>query len=129
MLKLVQDTDIQFLNAIKTWARHLRDEEILLLRYEDLLADFESSFSNALDYAGLQVPESDIARMKAEYSFQSMTNRKSGEEDTSHHYRKGVAGDWENYFDEEISAAFNRVYGDVCTALGYALPEARGVDV
>jgi hypothetical protein len=36
------------------------------------------------------------------------------------HYRKGVAGDWRNYFDPPLRAYFREVTGDLLDALGYA---------
>jgi len=45
--------------------------------------------------------------------------RKPGEEDVKSHYRKGVAGDWRNYFKEEHIAFFKSNYHDVLVKLGY----------
>ena len=43
--------------------------------------------------------------------------RRAGVEDTASHYRKGVAGDWENHFDDEVTATFREVTGDLLEAL------------
>lgn len=45
--------------------------------------------------------------------------RAPGAEDIRHHYRKGVAGDWRNYFTPRVTAAFKERYGDLLVALGY----------
>ncbi len=45
--------------------------------------------------------------------------RTQGEEDPRHHYRKGVAGDWRNYFTPRVTAAFKDRYGDLLVTLGY----------
>lgn len=45
--------------------------------------------------------------------------RAQGEEDAHHHYRKGVAGDWRNYFTPQVAAAFKDRYGDLLIGLGY----------
>jgi hypothetical protein len=45
--------------------------------------------------------------------------RQPGQEDERHHYRKGVAGDWRNYFTPQVTAAFKERYGDLLIALGY----------
>ena len=45
--------------------------------------------------------------------------RKQGEEDVKSHYRKGVAGDWVNYFDEKHRRAFKEKYNDLLIKLGY----------
>jgi hypothetical protein len=45
--------------------------------------------------------------------------RARGTEDRTSHYRKGVAGDWRNYFQEQHQERFNELYGDVLVRLGY----------
>jgi len=45
--------------------------------------------------------------------------REQGEEDCTSHYRKGIAGDWKNYFTDRIMQAFQEKYGDLLTKLGY----------
>lgn len=45
--------------------------------------------------------------------------RQVGEEDVHHHYRKGVAGDWRNYFTPRVTTAFQERYGDLLIQLGY----------
>jgi hypothetical protein len=45
--------------------------------------------------------------------------RTRGTEDPSSHYRKGVAGDWRNYFKGEHIEAFSEQFGDLLVRLGY----------
>jgi hypothetical protein len=45
--------------------------------------------------------------------------RARGTEDRQSHYRKGVAGDWRNYFQEQHRQRFNELYGDILIRLGY----------
>lgn len=45
--------------------------------------------------------------------------RKQGEEDVRSHYRKGVAGDWVNYFNQEHRCYFSENYNDLLIKLGY----------
>lgn len=45
--------------------------------------------------------------------------RQPGQEDTQHHYRKGVAGDWRTYFTPRVTAAFKERYGEMIIRLGY----------
>lgn len=42
-----------------------------------------------------------------------------GEEDPNSHYRKGIAGDWINYFQPAHIAYFKKYYNDVLIKLGY----------
>ncbi len=45
--------------------------------------------------------------------------RKPGEVDEHSHYRKGVPGDWRNYFTDVHMKAFRERYGDLAERLGY----------
>ena len=45
--------------------------------------------------------------------------RKKGEEDKKSHFRKGIAGDWKNYFDKDVLAMFNETYPNYVKRLGY----------
>ena len=46
--------------------------------------------------------------------------RSRGDENKDSHYRKGVAGDWKNYFNEAHKDFFKRQFGDLVVQLGYA---------
>ncbi len=50
---------------------------------------------------------------------QKSEGRRAGEENAHHHYRKGIAGDWKNYFTPKVSAAFKDRYGEMLIKLGY----------
>jgi hypothetical protein len=45
--------------------------------------------------------------------------RPQGVEDPTSHYRKGVAGDWRNYFQEQHKRRFAELFGDALTRLRY----------
>lgn len=45
--------------------------------------------------------------------------RAPGQEDVKSHYRKGVAGDWRNHFNEEHIALFKENFNDLLLRLGY----------
>ena len=52
--------------------------------------------------------------------FEAQTGgRERGIENAASHYRKGVAGDWVNYFTGQHAEAFNAHFGDLLLRLGY----------
>jgi hypothetical protein len=68
----------------------------------------------------LSLPWLLLRRIVQQYSFvRKSGGRQPGQEDISHHYRKGVAGDWRNYFTPRVTAAFKERYGDMLIQLGY----------
>jgi hypothetical protein len=75
-----------------------------LIRYEDLLEhDLEVLQPLLLDECQLPVD-------RARFCEILMTNRFE---------RKGIAGDWRNYFSDEIARRFKNRFGGVLRAIGY----------
>lgn len=58
-------------------------------------------------------------------NFQRLAGGRSrGTEDTSSHYRKGIAGDWRNHFTADHVKSFKHTYPLLCTKLGYTKDES-----
>jgi hypothetical protein len=51
--------------------------------------------------------------------FEKIAGRKKGEEDQKSHFRKGVSGDWKNYFTPEHKKLFKEMYPEAVVKLGY----------
>ena len=51
--------------------------------------------------------------------FEARSGRKPGEEDVTSHERKGIAGDWRNYFTPKVTREFKQRYGSLLVATGY----------
>ena len=66
------------------------------------------------------ISKNELKIISDKYAFEKMSgNRSKGTEDITSHYRKGVAGDWKNFFDEELKTEFKTRYGDLLVKLGY----------
>jgi hypothetical protein len=66
--------------------------------------------------------EPDQVRLKEvseKYSFKNQARRDPGEEKKSSFLRKGIAGDWRNYFNKETRAVFQEYAGKELIRLGY----------
>ena len=80
-------------------------------------------------FAGLRqevaaAPELVLGRV-FDFRFEKISGgRKKGTEDTSSHYRKGVAGDWKNYFNAEHCTEFNSRFSGILQATGYESDDA-----
>ncbi|MDO6746292.1 sulfotransferase domain-containing protein [Gilvimarinus sp. 1_MG-2023] len=122
LLMLVEEESLPYCSAVKSWLPLIESEVLLLLKYEDLIGNFQKSMMHSLEFAELKISDRELHRLHEAYSFRSITKREPGLENTSSHYRKGVPGDWKNYFDEDLAGIFIEKYGDVCTSLGYELP-------
>jgi len=85
---------------------------LTILKFLDLLAE------NHEDSHTMTPPE--LKRILDEVSFSKLSGgRKRGEENSDHHYRKGVSGDWRNHFKKEHEIAFKKKYGRLLITLGY----------
>jgi hypothetical protein len=93
---------------------------IYLLKYEDLLRDTESTLRSLLsDFFEQEIDEQRLAYVVHKFSFENQTKRKKGDEDSSSFLRKGVAGDWKNYFNEDAKKIFKTYAGKELIDLGY----------
>ena len=119
MMLLIEENLIVFCSCARIWSGPAEDKRIYLLKYEDLLQDFKRAFSSAASHLGLDLDDEYLFALREKYSFRSITKRSPGEEKLSSHYRKGVSGDWANYFDDKLASTFNDSYGEICDKFGY----------
>jgi Sulfotransferase domain len=93
------------------------------VKYEDLLAHGEEQMEGVLRFLGYDYRPKVIADYCRKHSFKNMSGRKAGTEAAKSSYRKGISGDWRQYFDEECRRAFktgaNGEWQKLLVLLGY----------
>ena len=93
-----------------------------LIRYEDMVRDPVGTVGLALERMGQPLPEERIAQVVQGCSFEHLTGgRHPGDEDRNSHYRKGVAGDWRNYFTQEQNRRYFERYRRYFEAFSYSV--------
>lgn len=111
--------------ARSPWQLHVRkwlenSHALTLVRYEDMLADTQKTFSQLLqEYLDREPERSDVEYLVERFSFKRMTGREPGQEIRTSFARKGISGDWKNYFTEESSSVFHHFAGPLLIELGY----------
>ncbi|MEM6299905.1 MAG: sulfotransferase domain-containing protein [Bacteroidota bacterium] len=96
------------------------DPNICLIKYEDLLKQASEKLNEAISFLGYpSVKEKQLDKIVEAYSFKNLTKRKPGEESKQSFLRKGVAGDWKNYFNHESRQVFDQYGGETLIKLGY----------
>jgi hypothetical protein len=93
----------------------------VVLKYEDLLENDVALLEDVL-LRKCRAPLDPATLRNAILAnrFEALTSgRRRGEEDRSAHERKGVAGDWRNYFTERLKTAFKARFGGLLVACGY----------
>lgn len=94
-------------------------EDILVVKYKDLMADEFTTFKKILDYCQIEIKEDRLRDIVKDNTFKAVTGRNRGEEDVAQHLRKGIVGDWRNHFSESIKDEFKERFGHVLIKTGY----------
>ncbi|XP_067048554.1 amine sulfotransferase-like isoform X1 [Acropora muricata] len=99
---------------VLSWWKHREDPNVLFLKYEEMQKDLPSHVRRIADF--LQKPLSDeiIDRIAEQCTFKGMMrNQKTfkiteGDDEIGLILRKGVVGDWKNYFTPEMNERFEK---------------------
>lgn len=122
-MKFCIDTlnNLGLFEAQRSWmSTPVEDENVKIFRYEDFASDNFGFLLELFKYLRIEMPCADFDRLCAKNTFSRITGgRELGEEEIRSHYRKGVPGDWANYFSPAIAGYFHQVTGDLLDALSY----------
>lgn len=89
------------------------------VRYERLVED-PKRIGEVLEWLEVAHDAQTVERLVGIGVFEKHSGgRKRGEEDVQAEWRKGVAGDWRNYFTEADTALFKSMAGELVVELGY----------
>jgi hypothetical protein len=109
-----------------TWSQPLREidkfdsSKVLLISYEDMLQDQRQVLSQVYSHAGVSNSNAILDKCVEASTFKKMSgNREQGEAQANAHVRKGVSGDWKNYFVRQDAELFNEIAGDMLLKYGY----------
>ena len=93
----------------------------IMVKYEDLLKNTYLEMIRILEksFKIKEIDEKKLGYVVDKYSFENQTNRLKGIENRNSFLRKGISGDWKNYFEDESAELFNQYAGDILIKLGY----------
>lgn len=110
------------------WPEHVRDwipeENVILVKYEDCLRDAAGQLRGIAEYLGIDAGDALLEEIVETHSFEKITGRMPGQQETDSFHRKGVAGDWKEHFTLEAASAFAQFAGDVLVSTGYETDNA-----
>ena len=102
------------------WLKSDNLKHVHIVRYEDLLTDCEATLKNIFTFLGeTNVAEAHLKKVIAKYAFENQTKRQKGEADKTNFLRKGIQGDWKNYFEEPEKKTFKKHAQHMLKELGY----------
>ena len=77
------------------------------VRYPDLVSACAEQLTGALGFLGVEASEVEIDTCIRNCSFEALSGgRVRGEENANSFFRKGIDGDWQNYFRREDNELF-----------------------
>jgi hypothetical protein len=91
----------------------------LEIRYEAMLNNQPHVLNRIFRYLDLSTSPDLCRECAASVTFEKTTGRGSGSMDPLAKTRKGVAGDWKNYFTREDAKRFQELTGNLLQELGY----------
>lgn len=103
---------------------------ICLVKYEDCLKDAGKQLIKIMRHLDRTIDFDRIDNAVEKTSFMSITKEKygvsrvAGDVDNSKFHRKGIAGDWKNYFSGESCELFDKLEGRTLIELGYENDES-----
>lgn len=110
---------------VRGWTRH-RDFPVVVLRYEDLLADPETGFARVLKLIGMPVDEERLERAVRFSSFEELSRQEAADgfveksPAAERFFHSGGSGRWREALPPEAVAAFARTNARAMEARGYA---------
>lgn len=96
------------------------DKPVVHAKYEDLRINTLSELRRIIkELTSMDLDIQDARQIVEQYSFEVMSGRKVGEEDKKSFLRKGLVGDWRNYFNQEAREVFDQYAGEALITLDY----------
>ena len=107
---------------VRDWASYSRGDHgnnIHWVQFEDLKANPEETVQKLADFLGVGDDKELVQSAIEDSSFESMKEKATsqGEKECAH-LRKGVSGDWRNYFSDELAQEFVEKYNTVLSGTG-----------
>lgn len=108
------------------WGKHVSTYFLLdqpglkLLKYEDLRSEPVAAFSALIEaMTGDKADENQVRESIGRFSFERLAGRRPNSENANSYLRKGMVGDWRNYFNRESAGVFDKHFGDALIQWGY----------
>lgn len=99
----------QYVEWVNSWQLYKNSPLSLIVRYEDLVEKPYESLTAITKHYGIHTTDQEIKNIIEKNSFQQLSGgRKQGMDDNKSFFRKGGSGDWKNYFNDSIAAAFDK---------------------
>jgi len=104
-------------NYIDFWNFYKNNNDVMFIKYEDLKKDTFNVVKKALNYIeNTNVSNITIEKVIKENNIHKMKKKDKRNEGF---YRKGIIGDWQNYFTDNAKDYFKLKYSNMLVEMGY----------
>ena len=105
--------------VMRSWMNLEDNENVKVVKFEDLTENSLDTFSELFNFLDVNIPGYGLESLVDSYSFETLTGRKKGNEDTSSHMRTGKSDSWEYHFDSDLMSLFEEKASDIVDGYGY----------
>ena len=108
-----------YFDHVLSWWAHKDDDNVLILKYEDMKKDLPSAVAIIANFIGQDISKELVEETAHRTTFENMKEDNSANHEwmkklrrpnEADFMRKGVIGDWKNYFTPEQIARLDAVY-------------------
>jgi hypothetical protein len=107
-----------YIKRIPSWV-NLQHPRVIAVRYEDLQADTLKELCRIRDFLGVRVSKRRLTQIVENNRFEKVNQRPKGQENKHSHNRKGIVGDYKNFFSIVQQERLNEVLQSSLLHLGY----------
>lgn len=107
-----------YFDHVLGWWAHRDDTNVLFMKYEDMKRDLFGNVKKIAEFIQCDVSQDVLEKVVDKTTFKNMKDDPSATSlthdsrdlDAPSFYRKGVIGDWKNFFTEQQSKLFDKIY-------------------
>lgn len=103
--------DFGLWRTMKNWHSQANTDKEIIVRFEDLTGGEQvKHWQSLFEFLDIEIRSSSLESILSQYNFEYWSKgRKQGEEDKASHMRKGISGDWKNYFTPPVKIKFKEI--------------------
>jgi len=104
---------------ITFWDTYKNRKDICFVKYEDLKKDTKGELHRILGFLGFKKNEQSILKSVENHNLPKMKKIEKVSDDRQKLVRKGIVGEWKNYFNNDSITLAKEYLGDMIVEMGY----------
>ena len=109
----------QWADRMRSWGTSATGDREYVTSYRRLTGNPKQEFAAICRFLGWKIEPRLLGRVVDRHAFEKRTGRHPGDVNPFSHLRKGLDGDWRNYFDLELGQDFEATFPRLLADLGY----------